>query len=894
MKNIKLYVFIAAILMVTCIFICLGSSVFAGEFDETALEEKIQTVYDAIRDKRGSSYEGYCGTFLIDQLKQAKIGYVTNGGGLNGNMWFSTLVDGAVTSYGYTQRKYAGNDCLRNVISENEGAVYNVIVSFNCQYGYTEDNPGAGHALLIYAIYDGNVYFTENFEFSGIPEGSMIKMPLEDFYTRFNADYGSAIGAIHFKKVNTEIDNGLEMLFDKLNESGSYDYTVDSGTYVLDQLEALEIGYRLGAESTLGGKIYSSLEKWGVTENSFVQKKYSGNDCLYDIIDANGAQIRNVAISFKRECGSTQTDVGHAVFIYAIKDGKVFFTENFEFNGTQAGRPIQLSIAEFYETYNAACGNAVGAVHFISVDMDGYYTLKNVGSTRLLNVYDDRDEDNTKITVYEEDFTTGQYFRFDFDGTGFNIYSVCAPTRAIGLSDTSAVIAKNAKDKTWCIEKVSSGYLIRLASDPTKVLMASGKYNSSAVVVADYEEGNKYQIWKINYTGAEEMIKCYKVSFDMDGRITEGMYSYGEIPKEPRLTDYVTRRGIQYFDSWDSEIAPVSSSKRYTALYEYVYVDFEITWDIGGSKVTEIYSYGDIPQYKADGVVAYDRIPEEVTDHAEYKVYFAQEEEDGVKYYYGGKLLTGWNMFNGVMRYFSKTTGYILAGKINIGGIEYYICEDGSMYTGYIYEDDGTRYYKDGVMQTHFVEIDGKTYYFNADNGYMITTETYEIGGFLWEFEEDHSVKALEGWKEREGHRYFFALGTAITGFYEIEHKTYYFSEDLLDLGVMLTGWQVIDGKNRYFFEDGVMATGSQTVNGKDCVFADNGELESGFVTVDGKTYYYEDGKKAYGWRIIGEEYYYFFLASSGKGDGVMCTEDRVIGGVTYSFSEDGVCLNKF
>ena len=194
MKVQKLLSVFLALLIVLSAF-----SVTAGASKADDVMQEIAATYSAIRSSRGKTYKGWCGQFVIDQLNYMNIGLVKSGG-LNGNQWYYNLVTDAVTTHGYKQVKYGGNNCLNNIVSAKGSEVYNVVVSFKHQYGYTDSNPGAGHVVLLHAILDGYVYFCECYTNSKANEGQPQKRTISAFMSAYNGSYGAAIGAIHFEK----------------------------------------------------------------------------------------------------------------------------------------------------------------------------------------------------------------------------------------------------------------------------------------------------------------------------------------------------------------------------------------------------------------------------------------------------------------------------------------------------------------------------------------------------------------------------------------------------------------------------------------------------------------------------------------------------------------------
>lgn len=92
-----------------------------------------------------------------------------------------------------------------------------------------------------------------------------------------------------------------------------------------------------------------------------------------------------------------------------------------------------------------------------------------------------------------------------------------------------------------------------------------------------------------------------------------------------------------------------------------------------------------------------------------------------------------------------------------------------------------------------------------------------------------------EGWKEEKDGVYYYENGKIVTGFKDIESKTYYFD----NAGKMVTGFNNIKNKTYYFDTKGVMKKASWFEESK-------------------KHYYaYEDGVIAKGWLPIEKEWYY-------------------------------------
>jgi hypothetical protein len=107
-------------------------------------------------------------------------------GGLNGKQWYGKIVSNT------NQIKYSGGSGLENLIKANKNApVYNIVVSF-------ERNPGAvqtyGHVMLIDAIINGKVYYSDNSK-----PGVLLSNSIAAFKSTYYKTNGNIVGVVHLK-----------------------------------------------------------------------------------------------------------------------------------------------------------------------------------------------------------------------------------------------------------------------------------------------------------------------------------------------------------------------------------------------------------------------------------------------------------------------------------------------------------------------------------------------------------------------------------------------------------------------------------------------------------------------------------------------------------------------
>ncbi|MDO5010492.1 MAG: SH3 domain-containing protein [Intestinibacter bartlettii] len=162
------------------------------------IRSQIATTYAQAKALSGrTNFSQQCSLYVYSQLRALNI-YQTPDTYWNGSQWFSKLTANGKTRTGYTQKKYAGVNCLTNLVNANGGKdVYNVVVTFPRSYRSTST---VGHVLFIHAIKDGKVYYSDNYAYNGQPEGSTIVKSVSEFTNYFSSNYSGITGAVHFVK----------------------------------------------------------------------------------------------------------------------------------------------------------------------------------------------------------------------------------------------------------------------------------------------------------------------------------------------------------------------------------------------------------------------------------------------------------------------------------------------------------------------------------------------------------------------------------------------------------------------------------------------------------------------------------------------------------------------
>lgn len=274
-------------------------------------------------------------------------------------------------------------------------------------------------------------------------------------------------------------------------------------------------------------------------------------------------------------------------------------------------------------------------------------------------------------------------------------------------------------------------------------------------------------------------------------------------------------------------------------------------------------------------------------------------------------LCPGWNEWDeGGIRYKSYETYDFVIGMQEIDGEDYIFGTDTYLEYGWIEYDESTYYaQKDGTIAKGVLEIDGKSYNFDEEEGYFLigwikkdedryyyqedSSITYGeaiIDGLNYMFGED-GVQ-YTGMDVQDGITKIYLEDGSSTGKLEYEDAWYYVNEDYSlyagmrtdeeqlyyyaeDTYIMQYGWQEIDGLTYYFdLETGASLTGWIEVDGTSYYLDENGNTVEGSLTVDESVYYFVESVPQYGWLTL-DGYDYYYTEGGGYYTGTQTIDDK-------------------
>lgn len=468
--------------------------------------------------------------------------------------------------------------------------------------------------------------------------------------------------------------------------------------------------------------IYKDLK---YTDEGYRVKPYSAQDyTLEEALNAasrNGTRdVYNILVGFQKTNTAAGSRYGHAVVIYAILDGMVYFTESYGFSlcpyaGYAASCTIE-QFAEYYSSWTKFEGIILfGQKEYLDNCTD-YRTHMYVRAKNAAALYtqpcapESGEAESRKLrgveagerllvtALYEN--TLGQYY-YQVVDSGVVCYVPAQQTAPERFNLEDITIADAAVPET-----LAPGSAFSVAGEITSVYSAIGAVHIS-VTDQDGQEILHHSLSK-NSGSYDLQHDGFNSALDFS-TLEEGAYTF-QLSAEG-LCSYV-------------EEGQLLTKKQITTLCS-------VPFKVGQAQQAET---ADKNTLVYDGWVL---------------------ESDTWHYYEKGTPRTGWFCYDGI-DYYLKEDGAVTTGWAVINGKERFFSDTGAMRTGWITTDRGSMYLLSNGEAAHgWRTIDGKLYYFDA-NGLMQDS--------CWVTDQD-------------GKYYLNNDGSAATGWVTLKEGTFCFRE---------------------------------------------------------------------------------------------------------------------
>lgn len=524
---------------------------------------------------------------------------------------------------------------------------------------------------------------------------------------------------------------------------------------------------------------YEDYSSGGYTIDAYPRSKYNLESAL-NTITANGTKnAYNIMVGFQRTNTAAGAIYGHAVFVYAILDGVVYFNESYDvtLNGKYypEGKCIAASIDDFCKYYKRST--------FDGVILFGLKTYNDECKFLPAYLYAAVTE---PTTLYSAPCTP------DVDDRS-------VAQRQLQHGERLNVVGMycNTQGQYWYeVEDTQIGYVLA-----EHTVMLSLRYDD--VVISGVKtptvltEGSNFSI-KGSLTAMYSSVVSVRAQVYLtteDG--TVHMMTTNDSVVDNDYTIYKSRVGKRLnfkqleIGSYRFELAAVVSN------HYYADGDLQIDWQtvkLWKSDFQVVKRQGQTANvtFDACGGIAELNAAEMNLGQALGVLPGAQRE---------GYVFDGWYSEDGEL----VDEEYVLEGNLTL--YAHWVVDEAL--TGWFWEDGRLYYVQNGIRPLGFFQADGVTYHQNEEG-------LLDIG---WTTIEDKA-------------HYFYVNGAMAIGWLVLEEGVYYMDAE----GHKTVGWATIEDKTYYFGADGLMLTGVHTIDGIKYIFGDDGVLHgdgAGVASVD-------------------------------------------------------------
>lgn len=473
---------------------------------------------------------------------------------------------------------------------------------------------------------------------------------------------------------------------------------------------------------------YDTYKDLEYTDEGYRVKPYSAKEyTLAEALNAasrNGTRdVYNILVGFQRTNTAAGSRYGHAVVIYAILNGMVYFTESYGFTlCPYAGYPATCTIeqfAEYYDSWTTFEGIVVFGQKEYLDNCTAYSSHMYVQAKQSAALYtqpcspDSGETESTPVRTVAEgerllvtalyENTLGQYY-YQVEDSGVTCYMA---------ADQAKPVRFNFEDVT--VSDASFPEALELGSDFTVAGEVTSLYSAIGAVYTSVtdQQGDEvmaHSLSKISGIYDLQNDTFHTMNFSS---LEEGSYTYNLCADV--LCDYVQ----------DGQV--LTESQKVTLC--------SVPFAVGNDDYQPLGKMAKAVQVR-DG--------------------WTWERDGGWHYYEQGTPRTGWFCYDGV-NYYLRSDGSVTTGWAEINGKTRFFSDTGAMRTGWLKTAEGTMYLLSNGEAAHsWRTVDGKLYYFD-ENGLM------QSGGWITVGEDKY---------------YLNADGSAATGWVTLSEGKFFFHED--------------------------------------------------------------------------------------------------------------------
>ncbi len=559
-----------------------------------------------------------------------------------------------------------------------------------------------------------------------------------------------------------------------LKQSNRYSFHGACGAFV--NWFTYLLGINTGFYSANGNQqydLYKNMEQTtgGHTVEALPAHRYTMKQALNKLSENGTKDVFNILLGFQYTTATDGWRYGHVMFVHAILDGKVYFSESYSemFNGKYyaEGTPVVLTIDQFCQYYSTWT-TYEGAIHF---GLKSYQQRCEYFPSFLY------------ATVTQPTILYTIPCAPDVDGRS-QVMRTLQPGERLNVTG----MYRNTEGQYWYrVEDAGIGYVpaadTQMDSMRYDDILADGInapteqqqgsiFNIKGIISSTYTDicSVRAQVFTVGSDGLEHWMTTTDT-------VSDSRYDLSYSNVSNKMAFRVLNLGTYRY-----ELAAVACNHYYadgtlqtqrTTLRLWS-SDFKVVSKKGGTAGVRFDSCGGTADRNAAEVELGSPIgtlPEAIRDGYTFLGWFTEPQ--------GGQQIHD---------------DYLVTGSTTL----YAHWEEAEGLTGWFLEDGKPYYVIDGLRIVGFFRVDGILYYQLSD-------------GFL-----------ATGWVILDDTRYYFNANGSMAQFWqEIDGKTYYFGQN----GIAATGWREIDGKTYYFGEDCVMRTGKQTVDGIVYNFGKDGAL---------------------------------------------------------------------